>query len=276
MMATRDDWRVVLHDGRVYAENLNQAQAEEMAAMVLQNGAPGARTERASWRSQQQPQSAPKPISTPAVWTPPAPGQEREALREAIVRRADASVALNRARAASESGTRFLDDAQAEVYRQAEAHQSATKEAGALIAEAIRSGVASTVTRTVDRGRLIDAEARRDTARVAADELAAELLAAEAGDKTAESCLRLAAGVVKQQQLAALVDRLDTLQREAWKLRFQIEMSRLSDLALTPQHQYILSNPVPSELSQGEAAAHWRRFSDALRENPEATWEGAQ
>ena len=271
-----NDWMVVDGDGQVISKGLSVDGAKAMMEAILTSRpATTVRMSRASAAAAPLlPQHVPAMAPTTVVPMPAiAPGLEREALREAIEGCKDADKRLADARQAVERAQTFLDEQRTEHDTLHAAHEAEIQTAGASIAESFRTGVHLVSTPAIDRSALMDSEARLSTARVALNQLEADLAKADAARKGAETRVRLAALAVMRADVDRMTERLDQVQREAWGLRFAISAAKLHDVAQTVRTNYVLQNDVGDISGETEASRQWAKYSAALRVDAGAAWE---
>jgi hypothetical protein len=277
-------YQVVYGDGQVHAKNLTSAQAYGMATMLLATRTLGSvRTELMD----KTPQTAEPADLTPAIVetarneaaTAEAirtieTGRERDALREAIEDHLDASARLDGANQAVERASAFVAARQSELDAMTAAHQSEIEASGANLAEALKAGGAAfDASRLIDRSAVLDAEVRRDTARAALAQLAAEQTAADAAYKAAETAVRLAVMAVKRADVAAMVKRLEDVKAEFTALSTAIDAARFSDVPMTIRAQETIRVAEPNAVAISEAATRWHRYGAALRDDSDVIWE---
>jgi hypothetical protein len=276
-------FRIVDAAGTVHHTRLTSAQCDAFMTVMLGAGQfPGLRSER---MDAAQPATA--DAMTPAIAAALAaeqaiskalatiePGAEREVLREAIEAHHKASDCLTRASQAVERAKAFVDARQLELDVLTAARDNEIQASGANLAEMLKTGAAVLeADRCIDSRAVTDAEIKRDTARSALDHLKTEKQAAEAAYKSAESAVRLAIMAVKRADVAAMVQRLKDVRAEFIELVTAIDAARFSEVSVTPEAQAAMQVSLPSV---DLAAAAWHRYSAALRDDPQATWEAQQ
>ncbi|MEM5459652.1 hypothetical protein VSR69_33070 [Paraburkholderia phytofirmans] len=266
-------FRVVSGDGEVHAEKLTSTAAYAMATFLVTNrNLPGIRTELMDAPEQSAaPVAAPHIVAAATPLPDIEPGKERDALREAIEAQLDASARLDAANQAVERASAFVAARQSELDAMTAAHKSEIEASGANLAEALKSGGASfDASRVIDRGPVLDAEVRRDTAKAALEQLVAEQTESDAAYKAAETAVRLAVMAVKRADVEAMVKRLEDVKAEFTALATAIDAAQYSDVPATFSGQQAMRIEIPSP---DTAAKVWHRYSAALRDDPEAARE---
>jgi hypothetical protein len=201
-------------------------------------------------------------------------GREREALREAIESHLDALARLDAANQAVERAAAFVAARQSELDAITAAHQSEIEAGGAGLAAALKAGDASfEARRVIDRGPVLDAGVRLDTAKAAIEQLVAEQKAADVGYKAAETAVRLAVMAVKRSDVAAMVRRLQDVKVEYMALSAAIDGARFSDVPTTQAAREAIQIEAPHAGLIDAAAQVWGRYSAALRDDPDALRE---
>lgn len=271
-------FRVVDSTGQVHGTRMTSGQASGMMEILL-NARPNisVRSERIDLPISEKSE---KVTATPIVSEtyPVIPtGQEREALRQAIDGHLDASARLDSANQAVERASAFVSARQSELDAMTAAHQSEIEASGANLAEALKAGGAAFETgRMIDRGAVLDAEVRRDTARAALERLAAEQVESDSTYKAAETAVRLVVMAVKRADVVAMVERLEVVKAEFTALATAIDAARFADVPMTIRAQDAIRLDVPGTGAISETAARWHRYSAALRDDADETWEGLQ
>lgn len=266
-------FRVVSGDGEVHAENLTSTAAYTMATFLLTNrNLPGIRTELMDTPAQSAaPVAVPHIVATATPLPDIEPGKERDALREAIESHLDASARLDAANQAVERASAFVAARQSELDAMTAAHQSEIEASGANLAEALKAGGAAfEASRLIDRGAVLDAEVRRDTAKAALDHLTAEQVESDSTYKSAETAVRLAVMAVKRADVAAMVRRLQDVKAEFTALATAIDAARFSDVPVTFEAERAMRIELPSV---DGAAKVWHSYSAALRDDADAIRE---
>jgi hypothetical protein len=269
-------YQVVYGDGQVHAKNLTSSQAYGMAAMLLATRTLGSvRTELMDKPPQTTaPASVPQIVATAMPLPTIEPGSKRAALREAIDGRLDAAARLDSAHQAVERASAFVAARQAELDAMTAAHKSEIEASAGNLAEALKAGGAAfDASRLIDRGAVLDAEVRRDTAKAALEQLAAEQAAADANYKAAETRLRLAVMAVKHAEVASMVERLEGIKAEFMRLSTLIDAARFADVPGTIRSQQAMHIELPHGGAIGEAHKLLIRYTAALMENADAVLE---
>ncbi|MFL9859472.1 hypothetical protein PQR72_27695 [Paraburkholderia madseniana] len=277
-MMTPANFQVVDGKGHVHAKNLTSSQANGMAEMLLATRTLGSvRTELMDKPPTTAPASAPHIVATAQPLPAIKPGSERESLCEAIDVHLDASARFDAANQAVERARAFVDARQTELDAMTAAHQTEIAASGANLAEALKAGGAAfEASRLIDRGAVLDAEVRRDTAKAALEQLTAEQVESDSTYKAAETAVRLAVMAVKRADVAAMVERLEAVKAEFTALATAIDAARFADVPMTIRAQDAVRIDVPGTGAISEAAARWHRYGAALRDDVDASWEDMQ
>jgi len=270
-------FRVIDANGQIHGLNLTSGQASSMMEVLL-TARPNVsvRSERCD-----SPQSEDKPPSVPpaiviaqriAESYPVIPvGQERGALRQAIDDRLDVAARVASADEAVDRASAYLIARQDELDTLTESMNRQIAASGATLAALLKAGSASADTnQLIDRGAVLDATTRRDTAKAALDQLEAELADAHAAHATAETRIRLAVHAVKAAEHGAMVERLERLGFEIRTLSAEIEAAKYAQIPLTPRATAALRADHASMVSIDEAAQRWQKYTAALMEDGEA------
>lgn len=199
-------------------------------------------------------------------------GQPREALRQAIDDRLDATARLASADDAVDRGRAFLDARQAELDTLSESLQCEIAASGATLAALLKAGAArSDASRLIDRSAVIDATTRRETAKAALEQLEGELADAQKAHTSAETHQRLAVLAVMRTDQDAMVKRLDALQHESAEIRAALDTMGIHNVGLTIEATAVLRNPPVA--SADVANRRWVRYAAALRDDSTAHME---
>lgn len=279
-MMTPAIFRIVDGSGKAHHANLTSAQCDAFMSLMLADGRyPVLRSERMDAPVQTPPAtSAPHiveqmratVISLPEIES----GRERDALREAIDGHLDASARLDAANQAVERASAFVAARQSELDAMTAAHQGEIEASGANLAEALKSGGASfEAGRVIDRGPVLDAEVRRDTAKAALEHLLAERVESDSIYRATETAVRLAVMAVKRADVAALVTRLADVKNEWTFLAAAIDAARFSDVPTSNEAVEAMHVELPGPGLMDLAAKQWRRYSVALLEDADAARE---
>ncbi|MFL9987240.1 hypothetical protein [Paraburkholderia sediminicola] len=278
-MMTPANFQVVDGKGHVHAKNLTSSQANGMAEMLLATRTLGSvRTEPMNAAPQPAaPACVPHIVPTAEPLPAIKPGSERDALREAIDAHLDTSARLDSANQAVERARAFLDARQVELDALQAVHEDEVKASGATLAAILKAGGNAVLSGDrVSRGAVLEAEASRDTASAALDQLIAEQVESDSTYKAAETAVRLAVMAVKRADVAAMVERLEAVKAEFTALATAIDAARFADVPMTIRAQDAIRLDVPGTGSISETAARWHRYSAALRDDVDATWEDMQ
>jgi hypothetical protein len=269
-------WQVVENGAQVLHDLVTYKQANELAEFELMKNP----NRSISTRLREEPPApvAATPTSAPAIVRAAAlpkiePGKERDALYEAILELLDTTARLASAREATERARTFLDAAQTELDSAIAGRRDQINASGSDLAEAFRTGRDAIEPRQADRTPLIEAGSRRDAAQVALQQLEAELANANAAYLAAESRQQLAVLAVMRTDVAALADRLQTVQNEVWRIRAAIDVVRIYQIGLSAETQAVLQNNPPVDAGQDAAGKRWAKYRAALMEDPTATLE---
>jgi hypothetical protein len=276
-------FRIVDNGGRVHHQRLTSSAADAFMGIMLASGQfSGLRSEAMDAQPAFQ-----TPLGTPALVIAATaeaavakaikdiePGQEREALREAIETHLDTAARLDSANQSVERAAAFVAARQSELDAMTAAHQSEIEASGANLAEALKAGAAAfDASRLIDRSAVLDAEVRRDTARAALDRLTAEQTAAAQAYTSAETGVRLAVMAVKRADVEGMVRRLQDVKTEYMALATAIDGARFSDVPTTQEAQEAMHIDAPHAGLIDAAAKVWGRYSAALRDDPDALRE---
>lgn len=283
---TPANFRIVDVTGKVHHTGLTSSQATALMSLMLADGKlPGLRSEPMDELRKSAP-TDPTPAIVEAARNDAAtaiairtiePGSERDALRDAIEGHLDASARLDGANQAIERASAFVDARQTELDALQALHQDEIRSAGSSLAETLKAGGAAfEANRVIDRGAVLDAEVRRDTAKAALEQLTAEQTAADAAHTAAETAIRLAVMAVKRADVAAMVERLEAVKAEFTALATAIDAARFADVPMTIRAQDVTRLDVPDTGAISEIAARWHRYSVALRDDSQAAWEDQQ
>lgn len=79
---------------------------------------------------------------------------------------------------------------------------------------------------------------------------------------------------VKRADVAAMVERLEAVKTEFTALATAIDAGRFADVPMTIRAQDAVRLDVPGTGAISETAARWHRYSAALRDDADASWEG--
>jgi hypothetical protein len=269
-------FRIVDGAGKVYHSNLTSAACDAFMSIMLADGKlPGLRSERMDIAVQtHQVESTPAIVEQMRAAEKPLPaieqGRERDALREANGARNDAARRLADARHAVERAKAFHDARKAEHTARTVAHEAEIRESGANLAEAFKAGGTVAANRLIDRAALTDSETRLATAQAALTQLDGEQAAAEAADKAAETCQRLAVMAVKRAHSLTLVERLESVKSEFMRLAAAIDGARFSDVPVTQRAQRAMHLDLSQMVTSSTDAKRWHDFGAALAQNHKA------
>jgi hypothetical protein len=283
-MQSPADLEIVDASGKVYASLLTSAQADAMMSVIM-GGNPFLSVHSEPMEGT-RPSIPQMPASVPAIVQSAAmsaalveiePGSERVLLRQAIENRLDAAARIESANEAVERARAFLAACAGEMEALQATHDREIQASGQSLAAILKAGGAmASVSNTVDRGALIDAEIRHTTARAALEQLIAEQKTATTMHVDAETAVRLAVMAVKRTDIAAIVGRLETIKAEYIELATAIDAARFSDVPISSRSEQAMriEPPGPGQIDAAHKA--WVRYSVALREDPDATWEASQ
>jgi len=273
-------FRIVDGSGKVHYQNITSTQADAFMSLLLAGGqCPGLRSEPMAKPPQTEGQamSIPHIVATATPLPNIEPGKERDALREAIDAHLDASARLDAVNQAVERASAFVAARQSEMDAMTAAHRSEIEASGVNLAEALKAGCAAfEASRLIDRGAVLDAEVRRDTAGAALEHLIAEQVESDSAYKAAETAVRLAVMAVKRADVAVMVERLEAVKAEFTALATAIDAGRFSDVPMTIRAQDAIRIDEPGTGAISETAARWHRYGAALRDDADASWEGMQ
>jgi len=279
-------FRIVDGAGAVHHANLTSSQADAFMGLMLAGGQfSGLRSERMDALPTDNPVSAvPATVIAQAAEQAVSkaiakiePGTERDVLREATEAHRNASDCLARAAQAVERAKAFVDARQLEVDALTAARDNEIKMSARFLTEALKDSDTGTITThgRIDSTAIVDAEVRRDTARVAFDHLTAEQEMVDTAFKSAESAVRLAIMAVKRADVAAMVKRLQEVRAEFIALGSAIDAARFADVPMTIEASEAMRLPEFAGYISANAA-RWHAYTAALRDNPQAAWEDQQ
>ncbi|OTP67334.1 hypothetical protein [Caballeronia sordidicola] len=270
-------FRIVDATGKVHGMNLTSGQATAMMQVML---AARPNVPVRSERCDQPISENTEKVQAPAIviaqriadnYLEIEPGKERETLRKAIEDRLDAAARVASADEAVDRASGYLIARQDELDALTESLNRQIAASGATLAALLKAGSASADTNhLIDRGAVLDATMRRDTAKAALDQLEAELAEAESAHTIAETCLRLTVHAVKAAEHSSMVERLEKLASETRILSAEVEAARFADIPLTPRATDALRAEGASMNSIDEAAQRWHKYTAALMEDGEA------
>ncbi|WP_321894549.1 hypothetical protein [Paraburkholderia heleia] len=273
-------FRIVDGAGQVHHSRLTSAQCDAFMSLMLAGGQlPGLRSERMDATAEVDvPPSTGLTLPVPTAEPLPAiePGSERASLRAALETRQDATKRLASACQAVDRAKAFHDARKAEHAALTVAHEAEVRHAGSNLAEAFKAGGSVGANRLIDRSALADSETRLATSQAALDQLEAERAAAEAGEKRAETAVRLAIMVVKRADVDAMVSRLRTVKAEYMTLASAIDGARFSDVPVTQDAMEAMRIETPHAGHIDAASKRWHAYTAALREDPQTAWEDMQ
>lgn len=273
-MMTPANFRIVDGAGRVHHAGLTSAQCDAFLSIMVGDG------RYAGLRS--EPMTA-APITQAAQGVPHIvaelraadlvdiePGQERDALRQAIEARKDAAERLADARQAVERAAAFRDARKAEHAAMATAHEAEIRSSAGDLARALMAGGPVSTRRVIDRSALADSETRLVEAEQALRQLEAERAAADAVDRSAETYHRLAVMAVKRSHAAEMVQILNFYKSQIMTFAAMIEAGRFCDVPVTLEAQEALHIPAPDVAAIDAAAQRWHAITAALRQDADA------
>lgn len=276
-------FRIVDSVGTVHHSRLTSAQADAFMSVMVGGGQfPGLRSERMDAALSANTDTG-TPVLAAAFAAEQAiskalatvePGAEREVLREAIEAHRKASDCLAHAGQVVERAKAFVDARKLELDVLTAARDNEIEASGANLAEMLKTGgPVLEAYRCIDSRAVANAERAHQEAGAALDHLKAEQQAADTAYKSAESAVRLAIMAVKRADVAAMVDRLKDARAEFIALATAIDAARFSEVPVTLEAQ----NAMRFEIQPPDVAVlAWHRYSAALRDDPDVTWEAQQ
>ncbi len=270
---TTQTWRVVDREGKVHHTGLTYNQANAMLdAMVTSGPFAGFHTKPDNEPAPELPPHAAvaiKEAAEAALLTAIEPGSEREALKLAIDRRQAASTTEEQIQTALSRARELLTVRQSELDALTDARDEAIAIDGERLALALRSGdVSDDCSSEFNRSAILDAEARRDTARAAVDHLEKESTAIKKEIGEAEAARGAAIKAIMRSEAETLAEWLDELKQETSLVQAHISALRYRGVPISQK----ATNAVNAALQTDESAAgrKWSAFSDALTNNANA------
>jgi hypothetical protein len=270
-------FRVVDSNGLEHGTKMTSEQAFAMMEFLLV-ARPNVQVR--SERIDPPPPATVNPVALPVIaetYPVIATGQEREALRQAIDDRLDATARLANADDAVDRARVFLDARQAELDALSESLDREIAASGATLAALLKAGAATTDTnRLIDRSAVLDATTRRDTAKAAFDQLEGELTNAQKAHASAETCQRLAVHAVKTADRDAMVERLERVRIEFFSLLAEVDAARFAQVPMTIRAEHAARIDLNAMPGVDEPAGRWHKYTAALMEDADAIFPHAE
>ncbi|MGV7245046.1 hypothetical protein [Caballeronia sp. M23-90] len=276
-------FRIVDTTGKVYGVNLTSGQATAMMQVML---AARPNVPVRSERCDQPISENTEKVQAPAIviaqriadnYLEIESGKERETLRRAIEDRLDAAARVASADEAVDRASAYLIARQDELDTLSESLNRQIAASGATLAVLLKAGSASADTnQLIDRGAVLDATTRRDTAKAALDQLEAELADAHKAHTDAETRQRLAVHAVKTAERDCMVERLERLGEEYLALSAEVDASTSSQMPITPRARSALRIELGAMDRINEASLRWHQYTAALMEDAEAQFDASR